>query len=54
MTSITLATIGDLLETVGLPAPHVHLIIRNNRHAQADEPLREGDVVAFFPPVAGG
>lgn len=48
------ATVGDLIAIVGLPAPQVHLMIRNNRQAEADERLSPGDVVAFFPPVAGG
>lgn len=47
-------TTGDLITLTGLPAPQVHLIIRNNRQAEADEQLEAGDVVAFFPPVAGG
>lgn len=47
-------TAGDLITLTGLPAPQVHLIIRNNRQAEAGEELEAGDVVAFFPPVAGG
>ncbi|MFW5941234.1 MAG: MoaD/ThiS family protein [Chloroflexota bacterium] len=47
-------TVGDLLPILDLPAPQVHIMIRNNRQAEADEVLREGDTVAFFPPVAGG
>lgn len=48
------ATIGDLPAMLGLPAQRIHVIFRNNRHAEPGETLQEGDHVAFFPPVAGG
>lgn len=48
------ATIGDLPAMLGLPAERIHVIFRNNRHAEREVLLQEGDHVAFFPPVAGG
>lgn len=48
------ATIGDLSAMLGLPAERIHVIFRNNRHAEREDPLQDGDHVAFFPPVAGG
>lgn len=47
-------TIGELVTSLELPGGQVHLIFRNNRQAEAEEVLQEGDQVAFFPPVAGG
>lgn len=47
-------TIGELMALLDLPGGQVHLIFRNNVHAQAEDVLEPGDRVAFFPPVAGG
>ena len=47
-------TVGEMIAILGLPAGRVHLMIRNNRQAGADERLQPGDTVAFFPPIAGG
>ncbi|MBK1673734.1 molybdopterin synthase sulfur carrier subunit [Ectothiorhodospira shaposhnikovii] len=38
----------------GRPLPPRTLIAVNQEYAAADHPVREGDEVAFFPPVTGG
>ncbi|EHQ52899.1 MULTISPECIES: MoaD/ThiS family protein [Ectothiorhodospira] len=38
----------------GRPLPPGTLIAVNQEYAAADHPVREGDEVAFFPPVTGG
>lgn len=52
------ATITDLIERHRLPPKLVHLVLVNGVYvAPADRPVRvlqEGDVVAIWPPVAGG
>ena len=40
--------------TEGRPLPTNVLVAINMEYAQADDPVREGDEVAFFPPVTGG
>lgn len=54
---------GDGLETVaevwsrvagGRALPPNTLIAVNMEYARLDSPVREGDEVAFFPPVTGG
>jgi molybdopterin converting factor small subunit len=51
-------TIGDLVSRFNLPEKQVHLVLINGVYVEP--PLRptcvlqEGDVVAIWPPVAGG
>ena len=52
------ATIGDLLSKRQVPRESCHLILVNGHYAppaNADQtPLKEGDTVAVWPPIAGG
>jgi molybdopterin converting factor small subunit len=47
-------TIEEVVRMVGIPPTARLLRIVNGEHRPADEPLRDGDDVAFFPPIAGG
>jgi sulfur carrier protein ThiS len=51
-------TACELLERYRVPIEQAHLVLRNGvfLHQQEREqtPLTEGDVVAVWPPVAGG
>ena len=40
--------------TNGMEFPPSTLIAINMDYSNADEPLKDGDEVAFFPPVTGG
>ncbi|MBC8449604.1 MAG: MoaD/ThiS family protein [Chloroflexi bacterium] len=46
--------LADLLVRLGVPKSEVKTSFVNNRHQDDDYRLRDGDRVAFFPPVAGG
>ena len=52
------ATISQIIEPFGLPPKLVHLVLVNGHYIQpADRPRRmliEGDVLAIWPPIAGG
>ena len=48
------ATVGSLLDRLGVPAGVVKLIFVNGVHATPETVLRPGDRVGVFPPVAGG
>lgn len=59
--SVTLpATVGDVVRLVreGLPGaralPERPLAAVNLKHVKLDAPVRDGDEVAFLPPIAGG
>ena len=45
---------ADLLARLGVPEGEVKTAFVNNRCRDEDYQLRDGDRVAFFPPVAGG
>lgn len=48
------STMKDLARELSLPPDDVSIIFINNRHAPENQQLREGDIVALFPPVGGG
>lgn len=49
-----LGTAGDAARKLNLPLDDIKIVMLNGRHASLESPLRDGDRVAFFPPVGGG
>ena len=47
-------TVGRLLDQLGIPKEHPNMVLVNGLHAPDDTPLKDGDVLAVFPPLAGG
>lgn len=52
------ASISQIIEPFGLPPKLVHLVLVNGTFVEPDDRLRrtlkEGDVLAIWPPIAGG
>lgn len=52
------ATIAEVIEPFNLPPKLVHLVLVNGHYIPPAErstrPLAEGDVLAIWPPIAGG
>ncbi len=48
------ARVQDILTKLGIPEEIPKIILINGVHAKKDQPLKEGDVLSIFPPVAGG
>ena len=52
------ATVGQAIEPFGLPEKLVHLVLVNGAYVPPGERLTrqlvEGDVLAIWPPIAGG
>ncbi len=48
------ATVEDLVKGLGIPGETRLLVLVNAVHAEPPQELEEGDVVAIFPPLAGG
>ena len=52
------STIGQIIEPFGLPEKLVHLVLVNGVYIAPQERLvhvlKEGDVLAIWPPIAGG
>jgi sulfur-carrier protein len=51
-------TVGMVIDQKHLPPKWVHLVLVNGRYIdpdkRADQALVEGDVLAIWPPIAGG
>ena len=48
------ATVEDAIELLNLPEKFPLLKIVNGEHRPSKHPLKEGDELALFPPIAGG
>jgi len=48
------ATVGQMLEQLGLPTNEVKMVFVNNIGRGDDSPLAAGDEVGIFPPIGGG
>jgi sulfur carrier protein ThiS len=52
------ASIAQIIEPFGLPEKMVHLVLINGKYVEPEKrmthTLNEGDVLAIWPPIAGG
>ena len=48
------ATVSDVLDKFNIPENIPKLRIVNSVHVSPDYILKDGDVLALFPPIAGG
>jgi molybdopterin converting factor small subunit len=48
------ARVSDVLRKLGVPVKHPKIILINGVHGKEHDPLKDGDVLSVFPPVAGG
>ncbi len=48
------STVADVARVVGIPADMARVVLINGHDAEEHEHLASGDVVTFFPPLAGG
>lgn len=48
------ATIADVARRLGIPTGFDRVLLLNGVEAEPGQPLRSGDVVDIFPPLAGG
>lgn len=52
------ATISEIIEPFGLPPKLVHLVLVNGKYIEPEQrlsaTLNNGDVLAIWPPIAGG
>lgn len=48
------ATVGQLVQRLGLPSDHVRVVFVNGIARDDSHPLADGDEIGVFPPVGGG
>lgn len=46
--------IAEIIGDLHIPEKEIGMIMLNNRHAEPDQQLHEGDNLALFPLVGGG
>jgi sulfur-carrier protein len=47
-------SVGDVVLKNGELAPHIVITLNGHNTIDLETPVTEGDVVAIFPPIAGG
>ena len=45
---------GDILALMNIPREEVSILLINGFHQKPETPVKDGDIVALFPPVGGG
>ena len=45
---------GDVVDILGIPREEVAICLINGFHSKLEDTIKEGDVLALFPPVGGG
>lgn len=48
------ATIRAVLDIIEIKEDEVSILLLNGRDGSADRELKDGDILALFPPVGGG
>lgn len=48
------ACAGDIIRHLQIPAEEVAILLINGFHQKPETPVKDGDIVALFPPVGGG
>ena len=45
---------GDILDRMRVPPAEVSILVVSGVHQKPETPVKDGDIVALFPPVGGG
>lgn len=49
-----ISTAGDLLRILDIPQQEVSILLINGFHSKPEDSVKDGDIIALFPPVGGG
>ena len=49
-----IACAGDILDRMNIPQEEVSILLINGFHHKPESEVKDGDIVALFPPVGGG
>ena len=50
----TISTSGDILSALDIPQEAVAILLINGFHSRVEDSVKNGDIVALFPPGGGG
>lgn len=45
---------SDVLDILQIPYEEVAIYLINGRHSRLEDEIKDGDILAIFPPVGGG
>ena len=45
---------GEVVDVLGIPREEVAICLINGFHSKLEDSIKDGDVLALFPPVGGG
>lgn len=45
---------GEIIDHFRIPREEVAILLINGRYSKAEDSVKDGDVIALFPPVGGG
>ena len=45
---------GDIIRHLDIPVEEVAILLINGFHQKPETPVKDGDILALFPPVGGG
>jgi len=48
------ATVSDAIARLGIPSDHASMLVSGDDYLKPETPLRDGQEVSIFPPLAGG
>ncbi len=48
------ATAKEIMTQLGIPQEHPNILLVNGRQAHGNTPLKDGEALSIFPPLAGG
>ena len=48
------STVAQLARHLGLPLQDIKIVMVNGRQHKVNDPMRDGDRIAYFPAVGGG
>ena len=54
MDAAGISVAGDIVRQLEIPAEEVSILLINGFHQKPETPVKDGDIVAIFPPVGGG
>ena len=54
MDAAEIAVAGDIIRRLNIPMEEVAILLINGFHQKPETPVKDGDIVAIFPPVGGG
>ena len=48
------STAGDIIRHMDIPPEEVSILLINGFHKKPEDAVKDGDIIALFPPVGGG